>query len=313
MGASNFHPTTSGAAVSASTSKPVSELIISQLPPLDDQVEIVERKGLGHPDTICDALAEALSRALCSEYRSKFGAILHHNVDKALLCAGRAAPAFGGGAVLAPIQVYLAGRAAHATKGGRIDVAGIAVETATAWLNANMHALDAERDVELHPQIQPGSPDLQSLFSRGTNVPLANDTSIGAGYAPLSPLERLVLSIERRINESERSAHPAWGEDVKVTGIRRGENVDVTIACAMIGRHLPHIDYYLAEKAAIAALAQALAAEHGFSNCACAISPTILSRARSISPSPAPRPRPATTARSDAATESTGLLLPAGR
>ena len=28
-------------------------------------VEIVERKGVGHPDTICDALAEELSRALC--------------------------------------------------------------------------------------------------------------------------------------------------------------------------------------------------------------------------------------------------------
>jgi S-adenosylmethionine synthetase len=28
------------------------------------EVEIVERKGIGHPDTICDALAETLSRNL---------------------------------------------------------------------------------------------------------------------------------------------------------------------------------------------------------------------------------------------------------
>ena len=52
--------------------------------------EIVERKGLGHPDTICDALTENLSRALSRVYLERFGAILHHNVDKVLLCGGAA-------------------------------------------------------------------------------------------------------------------------------------------------------------------------------------------------------------------------------
>lgn len=71
-------------------------IIISALETVSDPVEIVERKGLGYPDTICNALAEALSRNLCREYRHRFGNILHHNVDKALLCGGRAAAAFGG-------------------------------------------------------------------------------------------------------------------------------------------------------------------------------------------------------------------------
>ena len=85
--------------------------IVSFLPRVVEPVEVVERKGLGHPDTIFDALAEALSRALCREYLQKCGIILHHNVDKALLCGGRAAPQFGGGVVLAPIEIHLAGRA----------------------------------------------------------------------------------------------------------------------------------------------------------------------------------------------------------
>src|SRR5579872_3967383 len=84
-------------------------LVISAFEPADETIEIVERKGLGHPDTICDALAETLSRNLCREYRHRFGTILHHNVDKALLSGGRAAPAFGGGSVLSPINVYLGG------------------------------------------------------------------------------------------------------------------------------------------------------------------------------------------------------------
>lgn len=82
-------------------------VVISTLHADDNDVEVVERKGLGHPDTICDALAETLSRNLCREYRQRFGNVLHHNVDKALLCGGLTAPAFGGGSVLAPIAIYL--------------------------------------------------------------------------------------------------------------------------------------------------------------------------------------------------------------
>ena len=47
-------------------------------------------------------------------------------------------------------------------------------------------------------------------------------------------------------------------------GVRRGEVVDLTIACAMIGRHLAHKDDYLAAKASITALSHELAAEHDF-------------------------------------------------
>ena len=244
-------------------------VIISPLQFVDEPVEIVERKGLGHPDTICDAMAETFSRALCREYRNRFGAILHHNVDKALLCGGRAAPAFGGGAILAPIHVYLAGRAVSQVANDHLPVAEIAVESARAWLRANMHAMDAERHVKVHARIQPGSIDLQTLFPAvgSRDVALANDTSVGVGHAPLSPLERLVLAVEKRINGRDRAKrNPAWGEDVKVMGVRHAEAVSLTVACAMIGQHLAHLDDYLAEKAAVAKLVHGLAIEHGFAN-----------------------------------------------
>lgn len=237
-------------------------------------VEIVERKGLGHPDTICDALAENLSRTLCREYRRRFGQILHHNVDKALLSGGRANPAFGGGTVVAPMNIYLAGRAVTEVGGNTIAVDQLAAETSRAWLHGNLHALDAKRDVALHTLIRPGSQDLTQLFSRSgrDNVALANDTSIGVGYAPLSRLERLVLAVERSVNASDRSKmHPAWGEDVKVMGVRQGDAVRITIACALIGHYLCTIDDYLGEKHTIEALVRELAAQHGFSGCEIAV------------------------------------------
>ena len=95
-------------------------------------IEIVERKGIGHPDTICDALAEALSVALSRFYLDRFGAILHHNVDKALLWGGAARPRFGGGEVLQPIELYLAGRATAEVGGARVPIDELVLETSRA-------------------------------------------------------------------------------------------------------------------------------------------------------------------------------------
>lgn len=50
----------------------------------ESEVEIVERKGIGHPDTICDAIMEEVSRSFSREYVNSFGRILHHDCDEPL-------------------------------------------------------------------------------------------------------------------------------------------------------------------------------------------------------------------------------------
>ena len=242
-------------------------VFVSPLYSADTTTEIVERKGLGHPDTICDALAEELSRNLCREYLRRFGSILHHNVDKALLAGGRAEPQFGGGRVLGPIKIYLAGRAISRLGGDVIPLQEIAVEGSRSWLRANLHALDPKRHASIQILIQPGSADLSALFSRRPHgdSPLANDTSIGVGYAPMSSLEQLVLAIERHINPPNGSrSRPAWGEDVKVMGVRTGNVVQLSIACAMIGSYLSGLEDYFSEKQLLAELVRDLAAQYGF-------------------------------------------------
>ena len=248
------------------------DLVLSRLITSED-VEVVERKGAGHPDTICDALAETLSRNLCHEYRNRFGHVMHHNVDKALLCGGRSSPGFRGGRVTEPIRIFLAGRAITAVGKETIPIEDIALEGSRAWLKANLHALDPERHVRIETLVRPGAQDLQSLFSRGEkDLPLANDTSFGVGHAPLSALERLVLAVEQRLHARDRAKdRPAWGEDVKIMAIRHGEHLDLTIACAMIGRFLADVDSYLDHKAALAAWVREQAREYGFGDCAVAI------------------------------------------
>ncbi len=225
-------------------------------PPVDAlPVEIVERKGLGHPDSICDSLAEQVSMALCRFYRERFGFILHHNVDKILLCGGESQPAFGGGSVTKPIEVFIAGRATSAFKGVAVPIEELAVETARTWLRNNLHALDVDRHVRVQSLIRPGSQELVALYLKGheEGVWLANDTSCGVGYAPLDALETVVLRTEQRLScKASTDAHPETGEDTKVMGVRHGRGITLTVACAMIGRHLKNIDDYAARKAAVA-------------------------------------------------------------
>jgi S-adenosylmethionine synthetase len=230
--------------------------------PASQPLEIVERKGLGHPDTICDALAENLSRALSRFYLERCGAILHHNVDKALLCGGAARPAFGGGEVVEPVDIYLAGRATTSFEGITIAVEEIAVEASRRWLRENLRHLDAERHVRIHPRIRPASPDLAALFlrRRAAGAPLANDTSLGVGFAPLDALERAVLAVERRLNSPEvKAGQPEIGEDIKVMGVRSGGDISLTVACALVGRHVASLDDYRTKKARIREIAAAAA------------------------------------------------------
>jgi S-adenosylmethionine synthetase len=229
-------------------------------------VEIVERKGVGHPDTICDALAEEASRALSRFYLERFGRVLHHNVDKALLCGGSAKARFGGGEIVAPIEIILAGRATSEFEGVAIPTVEIVTEACRAWLAKNLRGLEAERHVRLECRLRPGSADLVALFGRrpAKGAPLANDTSIGVGFAPLSALERTVLDVERWLNaQATKSAHPETGEDVKVMGTRLGPSVQLTVACAFVAAHVKDAAAYLTAKARLAKEIAAVAARAG--------------------------------------------------
>lgn len=219
----------------------------------DLKTELVERKGLGHPDYIADSASEAASRSLCKYYLKEFGTILHHNLDKTLLVGGQANPRFGGGEILEPIYIIVAGRATTEVKTDdglvKVPFGTIIVKAVKDWIRENMRFLDPERHVIVDYMVRKGSVDLISVFEAGKQVPLANDTSIGVGYAPLSTLERLVYETERMLNSKQyKSKNPAVGEDIKVLGIRRDREIVLTIAAAIIDSQVNNIDDYLSVK-----------------------------------------------------------------
>jgi S-adenosylmethionine synthetase len=210
----------------------------------DQEVEIVERKGIGHPDSICDGVAESVARALAQAYLDRVGKPLHYNTDETQLVAGTAAPAFGGGEVLEPIYLLVVGRATKEYEGTKIPAETIALEAARDYLNENLPRLDVGKDVVVDVRLGEGSGDLRDVFGEDGAVPMANDTSFGVGHAPLTETERIVYETERRLNTEYASDNPVVGPDVKVMGKREGDHIDVTVAAAMVDEHVPDIEAY---------------------------------------------------------------------
>lgn len=231
---------------------------IEELPGTERSVEIVERKGRGHPDSICDALAEASSVALSKYYLAEHGAIFHHNLDKVLLVGGASDPAFGGGRVRHPIEIYVAGRASVEIDGRPVPVEEIVRSACAERLRALVAHLDPAEHVRLHVRVRAGSADLVDLFrrQREQGVWLSNDTSIGVGFAPETTLERAVLAIDRELAAARR---PERGEDSKVMGIRFGESFSFTLSHAFVDRHLTSMaDYHAAKELTAKAARDAL-------------------------------------------------------
>lgn len=202
-------------------------------------MEFVERKGIGHPDSICDGIAEEISRRLSRYYLDKFGRILHHNTDNVQLVAGTTNPTFGGGEIIDPIYILIGGRATTSFEGKRIPVNDLAVETARAYVQSHFEELSMEA-VEIESRIGETSSGLKSLFD-DRDISRANDTSVGTGYAPLSETDRIVRGLESEMRGEIREI----GEDVKLMGWRRDEMLKITIAAAVISRHVANIDDYI--------------------------------------------------------------------
>jgi S-adenosylmethionine synthetase len=217
---------------------------------------MVERKGAGHPDSMCDNAAETLSRKLSQYYIEHFGTILHHNVDKAALVGGRSEPKFGGGVVTEPIYFALIGRAVcDVPRDGKLEkvpIARLAREAIAESIEETFRYMDLKTDVIIDSKIKSGSQDLVGLFEHRKQVPFANDTSFGVSYAPFSNTEKLVYGIEQFLQKEAIQRIPAIGEDIKVMGFRQNNDIKLTIATAMVDRLIDDLDSYVSIKQEIA-------------------------------------------------------------
>lgn len=211
--------------------------------------EIVERKGQGHPDTMCDAMMEAISVALSRVYLREFGRVLHHNIDKGLLVAGAVEKWFGGGRMVQPMQLVVGDRATLCYEGRDLDVGDIALNAARGWLGKHLRFVDPARHLQCRVVLGASSSELADIFARPGRVRGANDTSAAVGYYPLSPTEEAVLKLEGYLNGVDfKTRFPDTGEDVKVMAIRRARELEFTVAMPLLAFAVTSEGDYFARK-----------------------------------------------------------------
>lgn len=198
--------------------------------------EIVERKGIGHPDTLADGIAELASIRYAEYCLAHVGAVLHHNLDKVAVFGGRVRFGDRDGHYERPVRIVFGGRAASSFAGEPIPVADILTAAAHEQLRLALPGYDRTL-IEVQIQTTDTSKFPYWFAPRGlddlperTRV-RSNDTAYLVGVAPRTRAEIVAL-----LTEGWLANQPWSGSDIKVLVARQRHRMEVT-ACvpAMAG------------------------------------------------------------------------------
>ena len=222
----------------------------------DMSVEMVERKGIGHPDSLCDGIAERISVEYTTWCQENLGVLLHHNFDKVQLVAGEVEVGYGGGHLLKPIRIQIAGRGTPTFQGQKVPMDTIAIQAAKQHVRETMRYLDPDKHMVIDSYAGRGAGELQYVVDHVT----ANDTSFGVSHWPRSGLEHTVYETAQFINYDLINQFPV-GEDVKVMGLRRGAEMTLTIAMPFIATQIQNAAQYEEVKRAAEAAIQDYASQ----------------------------------------------------
>lgn len=227
--------------------------------------EIVERKGRGHPDTLSDKLAELLSRTYCEISREKFGTILRHQFDKLTIMGGKCDVRFGGGGFVSPIRLLINGRATPEVGKEKVFFRDRLIQTASDFLEKELRNFDFITNCRLMFEVTANTTrgillndkpaERTSAYSRFrpskledlpeyTN-PVSNDTAVGCGWAPYTPLEAMVLELEQKLNSDDTKIKYPWlGSDIKIMAVRNKNQVQLTLCVPQISTEVSNLEHY---------------------------------------------------------------------
>lgn len=214
--------------------------------------EVVERKGVGHPDTIADHLAEKISIEYSKYCLRKFRLILHHNVDKVTVMGGLLEiKDWGKAKMKKPIRVLVNGRMSDSFRGVKIPIKKIIKKT----VNDQMHKILPHLDIHtwLKIMIETTTYSKNPRFFKPLSVddlpeqknPYANDTSAVVGYWPLTPSEQLPIKLEGFFYDKKGLPKYSYiGHDIKVMVVRNKNIFNITMNIPFITTLTPTYSFY---------------------------------------------------------------------
>lgn len=225
---------------------------------MNSPMEIVERKGIGHPDTVCDIVSDLTMSAYSEALGKKLGGVPNGSFDKVAVAGGVAILGFNACEVVTPPTYYLLGKAMEVDGStdymepifrGSVDHAvktifGLEVlegyrPNITVDVNSG---IGAEHDADFY---KAGRKSLNSLW----DYRLSNDTVACSGWYPFTKHERLTVTLENFINGEEfKGAFPETGTDVKILTRYIDNETYLTICIPFIAKATPSELFYTAKK-----------------------------------------------------------------
>lgn len=243
--------------------------ITSDLAPAESRpFEVVERKGIGHPDTLADGVAEAISIEYSDYTLKKFGAVLHQTLDKIMFIGGSGKFGYGVGEMLKPWRLILNGRLTKKFSREEIPYREIAENAAKNYLKKTVPKLDVEKWLKIESFTSSNSknprwfnPKSLSDVPDATN-PYANDTSTCVGYWPLSTTEKLALLLEGYFYDKQEKPRFSYiGQDIKVMCVRKQNKIEITMCVPSFSQETPSFKVYSERKREICSGLKTLAEE----------------------------------------------------
>ncbi|GIJ28855.1 S-adenosylmethionine synthetase [Micromonospora qiuiae] len=238
--------------------------------PDDQPFDVAERKGVGHPDSLADLVADAFSQRYSSWCLREFGAIPNHWVDKVNLVGAAADVRFGGFDIRKPADCYLFGKITDRVGEVQVPVEELFREVVLDVLPAALGDGRILEHLRLHINNTRGSAvDHDPRFYRpGTARDIravlevesvANDTVVCVGTSRRGLAADLAVELERRLTSAAfRLDVPAAGTDVKVMVVRVGSTLEVTAALPL---HPERVGSWAAYRVALGEAQEVVAAE----------------------------------------------------
>jgi S-adenosylmethionine synthetase len=235
---------------------------------------------LGTPGHARRSSRRRLSRAYSRYTQGRFGAVLHHNFDKLAILGGASEVRYGEGRMVSPVRVLVNGRAARLCGDNEIPVDKLLRTTTEEFFAERLPELDGHLSIELNVTNNPSPgavhtadgppPERSSWFAprslddlRERHVLLANDTSLGTGWAPENQLEKFAHDLFDHLSGPSmfRQTHVWCGSDVKVMAYGTCREVDIVLCVPQKSCHVASRCHYLANRHTVLAECRRLAAE----------------------------------------------------
>jgi S-adenosylmethionine synthetase len=204
---------------------------------LDD--EFVQRNGLGNPDVVAELVAGEFLRRYALYALAHLGVVPNAAVDKTMIVGGQVQARYGDITVETNAKVVLIGKITrtvgdvalpidtllHDTVQSVFDrtgLAGLLPHTDLVVMNNDRLTEDHEHQIYRPPTAAGIRPAEVSQWRAADSVTVC-------ASAPLTPLEQLVISLERELTGPFRAAQPAVGTDVAVRAFRHADHIDLTV------------------------------------------------------------------------------------